>query len=114
MSDDQMEKRIWAILQVRSGRMTVQEAAEAIGVSRKTYYEREKKALAAMAAALVDGDAGRPENMSDPEKDALKKEIARLKQELSVARESLHVRRVLDAYTEKLKRDEEKNLKKKV
>jgi transposase-like protein len=114
MSDEMVEKRTWAILQVRSGQMTVQEAADAMGVSRKTYYEWEKKALSAMTTSLLDGDAGRPENPTDPEKEALKKEVARLKQELTVARESLHVRRVLDAYAEKLNSDEKKKLKKKV
>jgi transposase-like protein len=114
MNDDRVEKRSWAILQVRSGQKTVQEVSAELGVSRKTYYEWEKKALTAMAASLEDGDAGRPENGEDPEKEALKKEVAKLKQELVVARESLHVRRVLNAYGEKLQRDEAKNLKKKV
>ena len=44
----------------------------------------------------------------DEEKENLKKEVARLEKELCVARETLHVRRVLDAYAEQRKRVENK------
>ena len=43
------------ILQVRSGALTAVEGAERLGVSRKTYYEWEDRALQAMALAFVIG-----------------------------------------------------------
>jgi transposase len=39
------------IVKVRAGLMTATAAAEALGVSRKTYYKWEKKGLQAMLAA---------------------------------------------------------------
>lgn len=98
MADEQAEKRAQVILEVRSGRMTVEAGAKALGVSRKTFYEWEKKGFQGLLGALQNGDAGRPSELVDKEKEALKEEIARLKQELCVARETIHVRRVLDAF----------------
>jgi DNA-binding XRE family transcriptional regulator len=45
-------ERASIILQVRSGALTATEGAERLGVSRKTYYEWEDRALEAMALAL--------------------------------------------------------------
>jgi hypothetical protein len=65
-------------------------------------------------AALADGDAGRPQTPSeDPEKEALKKRLAETEKELCVARESIHVRRVLDMYEAKCAKDAERSAKKK-
>ena len=40
--------------------MTATAAASELGVSRKTYYEWEAKAFAAMTEALIDKEPGRP------------------------------------------------------
>lgn len=98
MANPQAEERARIILEVRSGRMTAEEGAKALSVSRKTFYRWEKKGLKGLLGALSNGTSGRPAEPVDEEKEALKKEVARLKQELCVARETLHVRRVLDAY----------------
>ena len=45
-------ERASIILQVRSGALTATEGAERLGISRKTYYEWEDRALQAMALAL--------------------------------------------------------------
>jgi len=101
-------------MQVRGGRMTAEEGANQLGVSRKTYYEWEKKGLSAMMGALADGEVGRPETpQEDPEKEALKKRLAEMEKELCVARESIHVRRVLDMYEAKCAKDAERSAKKK-
>jgi DNA-directed RNA polymerase specialized sigma24 family protein len=39
-------------MQVRSGLLSAQEAARQLGISRKTYYKWERRALAAMVEAL--------------------------------------------------------------
>jgi predicted site-specific integrase-resolvase len=114
MSDDLAQKRARIIMQVRGGTLTAEEGAEQLGVSRKTYYEWEKKGLSAMMDALVDKDVGRPQTpQEDPEKEALKKRLAEAEKELCVARESMHVRRVLDMYEEKCARDAQRSTKKK-
>jgi len=114
MADELAMKRALIIMQVRSGQLTVDEGAEKLGVSRKTYYEWEKKALAGMMDALLNGEAGRPEvSQEDPEKENLKKRLAEAEKELCVARESIHVRRVLDMYEAKLAKDARRDGKKK-
>jgi predicted site-specific integrase-resolvase len=114
MSDDLAQKRARIIMQVRGGTMTAEEGANQLGVSRKTYYEWEKKGLSALMDALEDKDVGRPQtSQEDPEKEALKKQLAEAQKELCVARESMHVRRVLDMYEAKRARDAEACAKKK-
>lgn len=49
------------IMKVRSGLMTATEGAAALGISRKTYYKWEDRALGAMLEGLEDRDTGRPE-----------------------------------------------------
>jgi len=94
--------------------MTAEEGACQLGVSRKTYYEWEKKGLLGMMDALVDKDVGRPQTLQeDPEKEALKRHLAETEKELCVARESMHVRRVLDMYEAKCARDAQRSAKKK-
>ena len=67
------------ILQVRSGLITATEGAQLLGVSRKTYYEYENRALIAMAKALEEGDTGRPSTLSeDDEKTVLNQQIDEL------------------------------------
>ena len=61
-------QRAQLIMQVRSGVLSAQEAARQLGVSRKTYYKWERRALAAMVEALGDREQGRPPRPIDPEK----------------------------------------------
>jgi len=49
------------IMKVRSGIMTATQGAAALGVSRKTYYKWENRALGAMLDGLENRDTGRPE-----------------------------------------------------
>jgi len=53
-------QRAQLIMQVRSGLLSAQEAARQLGVSRKTYYQWERRALAAMVEALGNREHGRP------------------------------------------------------
>ena len=63
------------ILEVQAGRLNVTEAATQMCVSRKTYYEKQERALTAMLAALQDRPGGRPANQMDPEKKKLQEEL---------------------------------------
>ena len=59
-------QRAQLIMQVRSGVVSAQEAARQLGISRKTYYKWERRALAAMVKALGNRDDGRPPRSPRP------------------------------------------------
>jgi len=102
MSDDKdlelARKRAEVIFAVRSGQITAEEGARRLGVSRKTYYEWENRALEAMTGALEDRAPGRPGTPKDEEKERLQNEIAALQNQLFVAKKTVEVRDMLHAY----------------
>ena len=71
-------ERAAIILQVCSGALTVTEGAERLGISRKTYYEWEDRALKAMALALENQAPGRPSVPVDAEKEELQGKVQEL------------------------------------
>jgi DNA invertase Pin-like site-specific DNA recombinase len=73
------------IMKVRSGLMTATEGAAALGVSRKTYYKWENRALGAMLDGLEDRDTGRPE-LPGPSRDEvdLRSQLEELQREKEV------------------------------
>ena len=93
------DTREWieAVIQVRSGLMKAAEAARRLGISRKTYYKREKRVLAAMMAALADRSSGRPGVEVDEEKERLKAKVADLEQERTLLQNRLRIRDLLNA-----------------
>jgi transposase len=91
-------ERASIILQVRSGALTATEGAERLGVSRKTYYEWEDRALEAMALALENHPAGRPPVPLDAEKEELRREAQELKKKLYLAEKTIEVKDLLSAY----------------
>jgi len=102
MSDNRDEelarKRAAAVFAVRSGQITAEEGARRLGVSRKTYYEWERRALEAMTAALENKGPGRPALPADEEKQRLQNEITELQNKLFVAEKTVEVRDMLHAY----------------
>lgn len=102
MSDQKNEelarKRAAVIFAVQSGQATAEEGAKRLGVSRKTYYEWESRALQAMTEALENKAAGRPETPKDEEKERMQEEIAKLQNELFIAKKTVEVRNMLHAY----------------
>jgi hypothetical protein len=48
-------------MKVRCGLMKATEAAALLGISRKTYYKREKRGLEGLLTGLEEKTAGRPE-----------------------------------------------------
>jgi transposase len=91
-------ERAFIILQVRSGALTVTEGAERLGVSRKTYYEWEDRALEAMALALENHPAGRPPVPPDAEKEELQRKVRDLEKKLYLAKRTIEVKDLLSAY----------------
>jgi transposase len=95
---EQARKRAAVVFAVRSGQITAEEGARRLGVSRKTYYEWESRALQAMTEAMEDRAPGRPATPQDEEKERLEKENAELKKKLFVAEKTVEVRDMLHAY----------------
>jgi transposase len=102
-------ERALVILRVRSGTMTAKQGAQALGVSRKTYYQWEERALKAMALALENRVAGRPCVSTDEEKETLRQRIRELEKKLDLAEKTLEVKELLAAYEEFRDRGAKKN-----
>jgi len=94
-------QRAQLIMQVRSGVLSAQEAARRLGVSRKTYYKWERRALAAMVEALGDREPGRPPRPSDPEKEAFQRQTQELEAKLEVLEQTEEIRQQLQQLDKK-------------
>jgi transposase len=108
--------RASVIVAVRSGQITAEEGSRRLGVSRKTYYEWENRALQALTEALEDREPGRPAAPQDKEKQQLQKKITELENELFIAKKTDEVRNMLHLYElqkAKEKKAQEKKQKKK-
>jgi len=88
-------QRAQLIMQVRSGVLSAQEAARQLGISRKTYYKWERRALAAMVEALGNREQGRPPRPLDPEKEALQRQTQELQAKLEVLEQTERIRQRL-------------------
>ena len=88
-------KRAELILKVQSGQMTATEAAKELGVSRKTYYKWENRALQAMLGALEDRPCGRPSRPVDGEKENLKSMMTNMQKHLLMAEQRAHIQTYL-------------------
>jgi transposase len=89
-------RRAQLIVQVQSGLLSAQEAARQLGISRKTYYKWERRALAAMVEALSRRGHGRPPRPSDPEKEALQLQTRELQAKLEVLKQAARIRQALE------------------
>ncbi len=97
-AQDQQQARMRAqlIVQVQSGLLSASQAAVKLGVSRKTYYKWEKRALAGMVQALTQKEVGRPSSPIDLEKQKLKLQNQELQQRLTSIEQSQKIRQLLE------------------
>ncbi len=100
-NDAQTRVRAELILKVRAGIITATEAARQLGVSRKTYYKWENRALTAMMEGLCERSSGRPALEVDEEKEGLKKRVAKLERELRLRQQSEELRALLRSESKK-------------
>jgi transposase len=107
------QERARVILLVRSGQLSAKEGARQLGISRKTYYQWEKRALQGMLHELQQQPPGRPAKGKDPQVSALEKKIAELESRLEVAQQTAEVRAVLMAMDEARERRARKKKKSK-
>jgi transposase len=89
-------QRAQLIMQVWSGVLSAQEAARQLGISRKTYYKWERRALVAMVEALGNREQGRPPRPIDPEKAALQRQTQELQAKLAVLEQTEQIRQRLE------------------
>jgi transposase len=89
--------RQWAslILQVQADQITATEAARQMGVSRKTYYQWEQRALQSLMDALQPGQPGRPRSAPSPQIQQLQQRIQTLEQQLETTEQVARLRELL-------------------
>jgi transposase len=83
------------ILQVRTGQLTAQQAAQQLGISRQAFYKWEKRGLKALMQALQDQPPGRPKGTTDPEKDQLKARVGQLEKQVRLHEQRDQLRQLL-------------------
>lgn len=89
------DKRMQAVLEVWAGRRTAKAAAGMLGISRKTYYQWEARALEAMRLALKQGQPGRPAKKIDPRNTELVEQNRQLQEELLILQQRERIRSLL-------------------
>ena len=93
--EQEIRLRAEMMVQVRSGTMTAAAAARRLGMSRKTYYKWERRALAGMMGALGKRPVGRPPAPVDEEKARLLGEIGQLRRQLLLVEQRLAVQELV-------------------
>jgi transposase len=83
------------IVKVRSGQMTATDAAQALGVSRKSYYQWEKRGLSAMLSQLEDQKPGRPSSRPSPELVRMRSELSELRTRAESLEQTVRIRGLL-------------------
>lgn len=102
------QQRASLILQVRSGQITAQAAAQQLGISRQAFYKWEKRALKALLNALEEQPAGRPKATTDPEKDQLQSRVEELERQVRLYEQRDNLRELLKQMESRDDRDSTK------
>jgi transposase len=99
-------QRAEIIMKVRCGLMTATQAAQVLGVSRKTYYKWEQRGLAALLEGVQDQEGGRPETPAEQtQKAAVDKELKDLQQKNELLEKQLKLKDIV--YQMRLKAEQE-------
>ena len=83
--------RSQTLLDVTAGRKTSKEAAQALGVSRKTWHAWQRRGLEAMLEGMSRRPPGRRAAPADPEKEALRKRVSELEARIAGLERSLRI-----------------------
>ena len=94
-SQEKARLRAEVIMKVRCGLMTAREAAEHLGVSRKTYYQWEQRGLAALLSSLADQASGRPCQPVDSEKQSLERQLEQVHRDNAILQHKMALKDVL-------------------
>jgi hypothetical protein len=90
------QSRMQVILRVLAGQMTATAGAQALGISRQTFYDWQNRALHALDQALTDQPPGRPPTPPDPEQDRLRAQVSTLEADLETFQRAQRIREVLN------------------
>jgi len=93
--DPKAQHRLDIILKVLSGEIQATQGAHLLGVSRKTYYEWENKALSGMHEALKNKNPGRPEKEFNPYVEEMKKKVSNLTRQVLMLEQEREIRDIL-------------------
>ena len=88
-------ERAEVIMKVRCGLMNASQAAEQLGISRKTYYKWEQRALSAMLEGLTDQSPGRPPQPVDRGKPAVEKQLEQALRDNELLKHKMELKDVL-------------------
>lgn len=91
----QAKRRATIILQVQAGQLSASEAARQLGLSRKTYYQWEKRALQGLMQGLEPGQPGRPATRPSREVLQLRRKIEQLEQKLQATEKVARLRELI-------------------
>ncbi len=88
-------QRAEVIMKVRCGLMNASQAAEQLGISRKTYYKWEQRGLSSLLAGLEDQPPGRPYQPVDSQKQALEKQLEQAHRDNALLKHKMELKDVL-------------------
>jgi transposase len=83
------------IMKVRCGLLTARQAAEQMGVSRKTFYKWEQRGLSALLDGVTDQHPGRPPDSSDERCQILEKQLTEAQREIELLNRKMALKDVL-------------------
>jgi len=83
------------IMMVRCGLITAQQAADRLGVSRKTYYRWEQRGLNALLDGVADQSPGRPAHPPDGHRQALESQLSEAMTRIELLNHKLALKDVL-------------------
>lgn len=92
-----VEQMMPVIVQRLGGSLTAVEAARRLGISRKSYYQWEQRALRGMQQALTPGPVGRPASTCDPVLGQMEVQNQQLQKQVELLEQRLRVREILNA-----------------
>lgn len=87
--------RAEVIMKVRCGLLTAQQAAQRLGVSRKTYYKWEQRGLTAMLDGVADQSPGRPSEPSDNCRLSLQRQLAEANRQIELLNHQMALKDIL-------------------
>jgi transposase len=82
-------------MKVRCGLLTATQAAQQLGVSRKTYYKWEKRGLAGLLDGLADQSSGRPAQPVDTRQQELETQIKQLRRDNELLNQKMALKDIL-------------------
>jgi len=88
-------RRAALFVQVQCGQITAKEAAEQLGISRKSYYQWERRALTALVGAMRERALGRPTTPRDVQKEQLQRHVRQLEKQVQELEKTVNLHRQL-------------------